>query len=260
MHTITILGDGALGRAVAAAAPRGAADAVRVVGRPAGGRTIPRDVRRMRTSSSRPRADAVAANIARPSTPASAGSSSRRPAGPRSRPGSRRALRQRGGGGRRRAQLQPRRRAVRPAGRGRRGAVRPGRRLRSVPRRVAPTGASATGRRAPPATLPAPDRQPATRGSASSRTTSRWSRSAPARRRGCTSSASTPPARPIELRLDRPRSLAVCRRHPRRRRLADAGRGRPASTRSTPSSTSCSLATPSLPEQEPPMTPTSDRP
>ena len=94
----------------------------------------------------------------------------------------------------RRLQLQPRRRAVRPARRGRGRAVRPARGVRSVSRRMAPPREARPAVRHRPGPRPPDRRGPSAPGRRP--TTSRSCRSAPARRRGCTSSASTPPARP----------------------------------------------------------------
>ncbi len=114
------------------------------------------------------------------------------------------------------------------------------RRVRSLPRRVAPALEAGPPvrdgrRRSPGGSSPA---------SALSRrpTISRSSRSGPAPRPACTWWRSTP-RRDGRAAADRPRPVGLCGRDPRRRRLAGptAPRAR-ASTPSTPSSTSSSLA------------------
>ena len=121
--------------------PATAADDVRVLGRPAGGRHDPRRSPGADVVVEASRPDAVATNVA-------ARARRRRPA-PRHRDDrlDRRPARSSTGllagawrGGRRRRELQPRRRALRPARRRRGRALRPGRGVRPVPRRVASPG------------------------------------------------------------------------------------------------------------------------
>ena len=176
---------------------RASAANARPLARPAGLRpTRPGGVRRRRRRRSTPRAATRSAPTSRRrSTPASAASSSPRPAGRSTATAVERALRDARRGRGRRRQLQPRRRAVRPARRDGGGAVRRGRRVRSVPRRVAsprrrrdrPSGTALDLARRMAARPPGPGDTRRPRG-----------RLHPGGRlaRACTSSASMPSARP----------------------------------------------------------------
>ena len=223
MHTI-ILGDGHLGPRRRDRGARAAASAR--VARPAGRRTgtTPRPSRVPTSSSSVARPRGRRPTSTRRSTPAcrrfviattgwdaDRGRASRRPSA-----AARRAVASR--------QLQPRRRAVRPAGRGGGRAVRRGRgfdpylvewhrRAQGRP----PVGHGPrprpAHRRPPPAARRAP-------------TTSRSSRSAPGPRPGCTWSASMPRARPSSCGSP-PVIGPPTRPGPRRRRLARSARHGP---------------------------------
>ena len=194
MDTI-ILGDGALGRAMRRRRARRRGDRTvrrrRAAGRPGG--TTRRLWPAPTSSSMRRAADAVAANL---TAALGAGCRPVRHRDDRLARRPRRASRhccssQRRRRGRR-VQLQPRGRALRPARRGGRRAVRPARDVRPVPRRVAPPLEARPAVRAPPATSPGGS-SPAIR--AWRRRRPRGRSSGRARRPGCTSSASMPPAR-----------------------------------------------------------------